>query len=106
MVYVIAACADQSKLINSNLPTTYHHNSYHLFDVLPGGEKDLMNTKMAQGLGKGSKIQLEHLIMQPTVLDTIEKVVWNGDPTVFGSVVSFFAILSHPNVQHQHLFNH
>lgn len=87
MVYVIAACADQSELINANLPSTAPNKPYHLLDVLPGGEDSLLTNKMTQAFGRGDEVQMTHMIVQKSTAETIRKFVWHGDSTAFGLVV-------------------
>lgn len=88
MVHVIKACADQAEAINVGLPGDGPKKGYHLLDILPGGEKDLTENKFKDGLSKGSKIHLSHLIgPNSPAYDTIDTVVWKGAVTVFNCSV-------------------
>jgi hypothetical protein len=78
-------------LINNSLPDDVLNNPYHLFDILPGGEDDFNKPKFTNGFSRALKSDVAHLIgpSSSPVFGTLEKVVWGGNPSVFGSVVSF-----------------
>ena len=98
-MHVISACADQAELINRSLPSDVINNPYHITDVLPGGKDNLSQQKYTNGFSRGGKREMAPLIgLESPVYSTLEEVVWEGNPTVFGKVVSlkyqsFFAII-------------
>jgi hypothetical protein len=87
MVYIVSICAKQSEDINAALPEKAVNNPYHLMDVLPRMEADLETRKYKEGLGRGTKDVMRHLIgTNSDAYEAIEKVAW-GKETMFGKVV-------------------
>ena len=88
IAYVIGACADQSEAINTALPHSDQNNqSYHIEEILPGGEKELGERKCREGLANGSCAAMSHLIGSK-IYDIVDRVVWKGSTgSVFGHVV-------------------
>lgn len=86
---MIGACADQSEAINAALPSNDQSNqSYHIRDILPGGEKDIVEKKCREGFASGSCDAMSHIVGSK-IFDTVDAVVWKSAKSVFGHVVCF-----------------
>ena len=57
-----------------------------LFDIMPGGDKDLVGTTTAHALADGGMEKLKYSI-SPETFDVIDSLVWKGKPTAFGRKV-------------------
>jgi hypothetical protein len=68
------------------------NKSYHLHDILPGGEKNLKEKKYRDGLSGGQQSAMSLLISpnSAATYNIIEAVVWKGEETVFGKMVCFY----------------
>jgi hypothetical protein len=84
MAYVLRACADQAEAIEEAVRSV-HHRKCHLYDVLPGGEADMISGRFSQALASGERYDLQRMIgSNNVVFDLIEKIVWVESSTVFG----------------------
>jgi hypothetical protein len=89
MVYVLKACADQTESITvalkqEGLPplTIYDFTSSYK-------EETGLSSKYTSSLTSGAEPKMLTIMDKGSkVLDVVERVVWKGEPTVFGPVVS------------------
>jgi hypothetical protein len=88
IAYILSSCADQTELINSNLPNGV---SYSIDCLLEGGEEVFSLPKNSRHFGLGDKKALEEVMIPNTPLSAaIEKMVWNGRGGELGSLVCFY----------------
>ena len=88
IAYILSSCADQTELINRNLPNGV---SYSIDNLLEGGDEAFSLPKNSKDFGLGEKKALEQVIISDTPLYVaIEKMVWNGRGGELGSLVCFY----------------
>lgn len=85
MVFLVAACADQAELINKSLVP---NKTYRVYDLLPGGENDLVMPESLIAFGNGNPDSLCSIIINPDLFKVINRILLKGK-YIFDSVVHF-----------------
>ena len=80
-------CADQAELINEAISHD-EKEPYYLAHIIPGGDIGKLSNRDLESLGDGGDIKMVQLI-EHSIYGSIKRVVWDGEPTVFGSKVLY-----------------
>ena len=86
---MVRACADQAESINEAI-THDEKEHYYLAHIIPGGDIGKLSNRDFESLGDGGDVKMVQLI-ERSIYGSIKRVVWDGEPTVFGSKVLYQA---------------